>query len=127
VNSPEDGPVGPKHVEIHRCMNKIKTVTSVGFPFLMLFIQLFCFWSELFRHDGNQETTYTCEESALISARYWKYVECKTEITYPLAGIFLEAKDFRQRRASSYGRTTEAEMTRRASVFSFGGSLTSFL
>jgi len=29
VNSPEDGPVGPKHVEIRRYMNKI--VTSVGF------------------------------------------------------------------------------------------------
>jgi len=36
VNSPEDGPVGPKHVEIRRHMNKIETVTSVGFSFLML-------------------------------------------------------------------------------------------
>ena len=36
MNSPEDGPVGPKHVEIRRYMNKIETVTSVGFPFLML-------------------------------------------------------------------------------------------
>jgi len=36
VNSPEDGPVGPKHVEIRRYMNKIETVTSVGFSFLML-------------------------------------------------------------------------------------------
>jgi hypothetical protein len=90
------------------------------------FIQLFCFWSELFRHDGDQETTYTCAESAVISARYWKYVECKPEVTYPLAGIFLEAKDFRQRRASSYGRTIEAEMTLRASVFSYGGSSPSF-
>jgi len=35
VNSPEDGPVGPKHVEIRRYMNKIETVTSVGFSFLM--------------------------------------------------------------------------------------------
>jgi len=34
VNSPEDGPVGPKHVEIRRHMNKIETVTSVGFLFL---------------------------------------------------------------------------------------------
>jgi len=34
VNSPEDGPVGPKHVEIRRYMNKIETVTSVGFSFL---------------------------------------------------------------------------------------------
>ena len=34
MNSPEDGPVGPKHVEIRRCMNKIETVTSVGFSFL---------------------------------------------------------------------------------------------
>jgi hypothetical protein len=31
VNSPEDGPVGPKHVEIRRNMNKIKIVTFVGF------------------------------------------------------------------------------------------------
>jgi len=30
-NSPEDGPVGPKHVEIRQCMNKIEIVTSVGF------------------------------------------------------------------------------------------------
>jgi len=36
VNSPEDGPVGPKHVEIRRYVNKIETVTSVGFSFLML-------------------------------------------------------------------------------------------
>jgi len=35
VNSPEDGPAGPKHVEIHRYMNKIETVTSVGFSFLI--------------------------------------------------------------------------------------------
>jgi hypothetical protein len=31
VNSPEDGLVGPKHVEIRRYMNKIEIVTSVGF------------------------------------------------------------------------------------------------
>jgi hypothetical protein len=31
ANSPEDGPVGPKHVEIRRYMNKIEIVTSVGF------------------------------------------------------------------------------------------------
>jgi hypothetical protein len=36
VNFPEDGPVGPKHVEIRRYMNKIETVTSVGFSFHML-------------------------------------------------------------------------------------------
>jgi hypothetical protein len=35
VNSPEDGPVGPKHVEIRRYMNKIVIVTSVGFSFRM--------------------------------------------------------------------------------------------
>ena len=35
VNSPEDGPVGPKHVEIRRYMNKIEIVTSVGFSFHM--------------------------------------------------------------------------------------------
>jgi hypothetical protein len=35
VNSPEDGPVGPKHVEIRRYVNKIKIVTSVGFSFHM--------------------------------------------------------------------------------------------
>jgi hypothetical protein len=33
VNSPEDRPVGPKHVEIHRHMNKIEIVTQVGFSF----------------------------------------------------------------------------------------------
>jgi hypothetical protein len=31
VNSPEDGLVGPKHVEIRRFMNKIEMVTFVGF------------------------------------------------------------------------------------------------
>ena len=36
MNSPEDGPVGPKHVEIRRYMNKIETVTSVGFSFLIM-------------------------------------------------------------------------------------------
>jgi len=35
VNSPEDGPVGPKHVEIRRYLNKTETVTSVGFSFLI--------------------------------------------------------------------------------------------
>ena len=30
-NSPEDGPVGPKHVEIRQYINKIEIVTSVGF------------------------------------------------------------------------------------------------
>ena len=33
VNSPEDGPVGPKHVEARRYMNKIEIVTYVGFSF----------------------------------------------------------------------------------------------
>jgi hypothetical protein len=33
VNSPEDGPVGPKHAKIRRYMNKIEIVTSVGFSF----------------------------------------------------------------------------------------------
>jgi hypothetical protein len=31
MNSPEDGPVSLKHVEIRRFMNKIEIVTSVGF------------------------------------------------------------------------------------------------
>jgi len=31
VNSPQDGPVGPKHVEIRQYINKIEIVTSVGF------------------------------------------------------------------------------------------------
>ena len=31
VNSPEDGPVGPKHVEIQQYRNKIEIVTSVDF------------------------------------------------------------------------------------------------
>jgi len=33
VNSPEDWPVGPKHVEIRQYINKIEIVTSVGFLF----------------------------------------------------------------------------------------------
>jgi hypothetical protein len=33
VNSLEEGPVGPKHVEIRRYMNKIEILTSVGFSF----------------------------------------------------------------------------------------------
>jgi len=40
VNSPEDGLVGPKHVEIRRYTNKIETVTSVGFSFLMMLIDV---------------------------------------------------------------------------------------
>ena len=36
MNSPEDGPVGPKHVEIRRYTNKIEIVTSVGFVIRML-------------------------------------------------------------------------------------------
>jgi len=40
VNSPEDGPVGPKHVEIRRYMNKIEIVTSVGFSFHMETVRL---------------------------------------------------------------------------------------
>ena len=40
VNSPEDGPVGPKHVEIRRYMNKIEIVTYVGFSFHMININL---------------------------------------------------------------------------------------
>jgi hypothetical protein len=35
VNSPADGPVGPKHVEIRRNMNKIEIVTFVSFSFHM--------------------------------------------------------------------------------------------
>ena len=31
VNSPEVGPVGPKHVEIRQYINEIEIVTSVGF------------------------------------------------------------------------------------------------
>jgi len=38
VNSPEDGPVRPKHVEIRRYMNKIEIVTSVGFSFHMMVV-----------------------------------------------------------------------------------------
>ena len=34
TNSPKDGPVGPKYVEIRRYMNKIETVTSIGLSFL---------------------------------------------------------------------------------------------
>jgi hypothetical protein len=41
VNSSEDGPVGPKHVEIRRNKNKIEIVTSVGLIFHMFLILLF--------------------------------------------------------------------------------------
>jgi len=34
VNSPEDGPVGLKHVEIRQYINKIEIVTSVGFYYI---------------------------------------------------------------------------------------------
>ena len=53
MNSPEDGPVGPKHVEIRQYINKIEIVTSVGFYsiysetylFLMLRVVTWrCFW-----------------------------------------------------------------------------------
>ena len=36
VNPPEGGPVGPKHVEIRRYINKIEIVKSVGFSFHIL-------------------------------------------------------------------------------------------
>jgi hypothetical protein len=36
VNSPEDGPVDPKYVEMRRYMNKIEILVSVGFLFHML-------------------------------------------------------------------------------------------
>jgi hypothetical protein len=42
VNSPEDGSVGPKRVEIHWYMNKIEIVTSVGFSFHMFKYMLCC-------------------------------------------------------------------------------------
>jgi len=42
VNSPEDGPVGPKHVEIRRYMNKIEIVTSAGSLFHMFHLCLCC-------------------------------------------------------------------------------------
>ena len=37
MNSPEDGPVDPKHVEIRRYINKIEIVTSVGFYSILFF------------------------------------------------------------------------------------------
>jgi hypothetical protein len=36
VNSPDDGPVGPKHVKNRRYMIRIEIVTAVGFTFHML-------------------------------------------------------------------------------------------
>ena len=43
MNFPEDGLVGPKHVEIRRYMNKIETVTSVGFfiSYGILYLRIF--------------------------------------------------------------------------------------
>ena len=40
MNSPENGPVGPKQVDTRRYMNKIEIVTSVGFSFHILQFQL---------------------------------------------------------------------------------------
>jgi len=44
VNSPEDGPVGPKHVEIRRYTNKIEIVTSVGFSFHIIISVCYAYW-----------------------------------------------------------------------------------
>jgi len=41
VNYPEDGPVGPKHVEIRQYINKIEIVTSVGFYSIHLLVPIF--------------------------------------------------------------------------------------
>jgi len=40
MNSPEDGLLGPKHVEIGKYINKIEIVTSVGFYSICFYIFL---------------------------------------------------------------------------------------
>jgi hypothetical protein len=51
--TPEEGPVGPKHVETRRYMNKIEAVTSVGFSFLIFYLFVFKkFWCQL-PEDGE--------------------------------------------------------------------------
>jgi len=47
VNSPEDGPVGPKHVEIRRYMNKIETVTSQLLLFILWILVKAEHWSNI--------------------------------------------------------------------------------
>jgi hypothetical protein len=66
VNSPEDGPVGPRHVEIRRYMNKIEIVTSVGFSFHTQ-IYKFIYYSllalhvsvDVFAHHQERLTVFT--------------------------------------------------------------------
>jgi len=63
TNSPEDGPVGPKHVEIQQYTNKI--VTSVGFHSI-------CWKDARYKKLKICNTSYvfTCEN--LIPYLYWK-------------------------------------------------------
>ena len=58
VNSPEDGPVGPKHVEIRRYMNKIEIVTSVGF---------FISYAEKMHGTKSLKLTYIVSSCYLLS------------------------------------------------------------
>jgi len=44
VNSPEDGPMGPKHVEIRQYINKIEKVTSVLFHTFLKFLSRNCWY-----------------------------------------------------------------------------------
>jgi len=44
VGSPGDGPVGPRRVEIRRCMNGVGIVTSVGFSFHITELSTSLFW-----------------------------------------------------------------------------------
>ena len=53
MNSPEDGPVGPKHVQIRQYINKIEIVTSVGFYSIFL-INL-----STLHHDDKYDTAST--------------------------------------------------------------------
>jgi hypothetical protein len=68
VNSPEDGPVGLKHVEIRQYMNKIEIVTSVGFSFHMLkgyMVQKLKIHITIFKHLTSHSTS--CVKIPLLS------------------------------------------------------------
>ena len=72
MNSPEDGPVGPKHVEIRRYTNKIETMTSVGFSLLIPY-PAFCNWNQrviyMKTYDDGCQRILVCHCLAKISVR----------------------------------------------------------
>jgi hypothetical protein len=73
VNSFEDGPVGPKHLETRRYMNKIEIVTSVGFLFHM-FSRYIYFYKLLYMFQAFPppiiRSTKLCIQSQVLSNKY---------------------------------------------------------